>query len=142
VNTTEPISSVRDVVVRPDRARSRRVKDPKTVAMEKRFASFLTRAMGPVVRDIGARLAEAEKKHLDLERRHRALAETIADEVFRFRGTWRQDKTYPKGAVVVHSGSLWFCIETNDVRPGTSGDWQLVVKQGSFHDTRRRSSAG
>jgi hypothetical protein len=134
---TEPAVNGRDVIVRPARAQSRRVKDPKTVAMEKRFASFLTRAMGRVVRDIGARLMEAEKKHRELERKYQELVKTISAEVFRYCGVWRQDKTYPTGSVVTHSGSLWFALETNDVRPGTSGDWQLTVKQGAFSDRRR-----
>jgi hypothetical protein len=115
------------------------------IAWEKRVrgvvSKFLVAAMMPVIKDIATRLAESERRNRELEQRYRALAATIETEVFRFAGTWRQDKTFVRGSVVVHSGSVWFANETNDVRPGTSGDWQLVVKRGAFADERKRDSA-
>jgi hypothetical protein len=136
---TEPAGMNAVSIVTPIRSRTHRVKkhgtkNLETVALAKQLSPFLVslldQSLTPIIRDLRTRLAEAERKHQE-------LAQTISDEVFRFRGTWRQDKTYARGSVVVHSGSLWFALETNDVRPGTSGDWQLTVKQGAFSDRRR-----
>lgn len=41
-------------------------------------------------------------------------------------GTWSAG-TYPKGAVVTHSGSLWLAAQNTSQTPGVGSDWTILV---------------
>jgi len=45
-------------------------------------------------------------------------------------GTWTADAEYTEQNVVTHEGSCWLCrVSSTRARPGTSADWQLIVKR-------------
>jgi len=46
------------------------------------------------------------------------------------RGIWRE-QTYERGDCVTRDSSTWHCcVESTDAMPGTSKDWQLIVRKG------------
>ena len=87
---------------------------------------------------LAERLAAAEERAGDLERRLRALELRFETERkgFHYAGAWHDGDTYNEHDFATHQGSLWCCLEdgTTD-RPGTSNRWQLAVKSGK--DRRR-----
>lgn len=48
----------------------------------------------------------------------------------RYLGVHVRGKTYDVGDLVTAGGSAWYCGRTTTAAPGTSGDWQLMVKRG------------
>ena len=48
----------------------------------------------------------------------------------RYLGVHVTAKTYDVGDVVTAGGSAWYCGHETTTAPGTSGDWQLMVKRG------------
>lgn len=65
-----------------------------------------------------------------VRREHEQFAKAVADEVMRYQGVWRQDKTYERGTAVSYGGGLWLCVDTSDARPGSNDCWRLTVKSG------------
>lgn len=57
-----------------------------------------------------------------------AITEAVIP-VMLHRGIWK-DGGYTQGDVVTWDGSQWHCLAPTDTKPGTSKDWQLVVKRG------------
>ena len=52
-------------------------------------------------------------------------------EAREYQGVWEHDKTYAKGAMVTHDGSLWIARSASiSVRPGTTPVWQLAIRKG------------
>ena len=49
-----------------------------------------------------------------------------------YSGTWQRSALYQRHAGVSHHGSVW-CVVVDETRsePGSSRDWQLVVKRGA-----------
>jgi hypothetical protein len=45
-----------------------------------------------------------------------------------YRGVWKPETDYPAGCCVTSDGTIWFCRTATRAKPGTSGDWQLMVK--------------
>ena len=52
---------------------------------------------------------------------------SLADE---YQGGWRKSRTYQRGALVTHKGSLWLADCDSSKEPSTSGDFKLVSKGG------------
>jgi len=48
----------------------------------------------------------------------------------RYSGVHVAGKTYDTGDVVTAAGSAWYCSRTTTGAPGSSPDWQLMVKRG------------
>jgi len=48
----------------------------------------------------------------------------------RYLGVHVAGKAYDVGDLVTSGGSAWYCGRTTTSAPGTSGDWQLMVKHG------------
>jgi hypothetical protein len=48
----------------------------------------------------------------------------------RYLGVHVAGKTYDMGDLVTAGGSAWYCSRTTTGAPGTSPDWQLMVKRG------------
>ena len=48
----------------------------------------------------------------------------------RYLGVHVAGKTYDLGDLVTAGGSAWHCARTTTGAPGTSADWQLMVKRG------------
>jgi len=47
-----------------------------------------------------------------------------------YLGVHVSGKTYDVGDLVTAGGSAWYCARTTKGAPGTSTDWQLMVKRG------------
>jgi hypothetical protein len=99
---------------------------PLTLAQAEMYLALIT---GTLERTLN-RIEKIEQQLAAVEQKHQQFAETVADEVLRYQGIWRQDKTFPKGSCVTHHGGLWFAVEATDTRPGTDGFWKLTVKSG------------
>lgn len=88
-------------------------------------------ALAPVIVDsINKRMAPLLKRIEQLEKDNAQLAEqklsAFADS---YRGTW-QPGPHQRGAMVTWEGSLFLCWVDTEAKPGTNGDWRLVVKRG------------
>jgi hypothetical protein len=47
-----------------------------------------------------------------------------------YTGVHVSGKTYDAGDLVTDDGSVFYCAKTTTAKPGTSHDWQLMVKRG------------
>ena len=47
-----------------------------------------------------------------------------------YLGVYVAGKTYDAGDLATDDGSVFYCARTTSARPGTSHDWQLMVKRG------------
>jgi hypothetical protein len=47
-----------------------------------------------------------------------------------WRGVWRDNETYVRGAVAQWDGSPWLALKDTTAKPGTSTDWVLFAKKG------------
>jgi hypothetical protein len=47
-----------------------------------------------------------------------------------YAGVWRDGAAHRSGEIVTFQGSAWYCHVDTNSRPGTSHDWQLMVKAG------------
>jgi hypothetical protein len=45
-------------------------------------------------------------------------------------GVWQSGRVYPKGVCITDDGGRWAAQRTTTARPGTNGDWRLIVKRG------------
>lgn len=57
-------------------------------------------------------------------RRKMSLPNTVYREIYK-SGEW-----YTKGDLVTWGGSLWYCCEDTDTKPGESSAWKLAAKKG------------
>jgi hypothetical protein len=48
-----------------------------------------------------------------------------------YHGVHEQQRQYSAGSLVTRKGALWLAKAENRSTPGASGDWQLIVKQGT-----------
>lgn len=76
---------------------------------------YLARALKPV----GQRLKSIEDRLAALE------AHGI-----KYVGVYQPSGDYERGHIVTHQGSAWHAVRPTRAVPGTSGDWQLMVKAG------------
>jgi hypothetical protein len=53
-----------------------------------------------------------------------------------YLGVYVHGKTYDAGDLATDDGSVFYCCRTTEAAPGTSKDWQLMVKRG--RDARGR----
>jgi hypothetical protein len=72
--------------------------------------------------------------HATIEPLKASLAELQARPVIKFCGAWKSGEAYPKDGLVIYGGSLWIALRDSALRPNASGDFQLVVKKGSFSE--------
>ena len=77
----------------------------------------------------------AKKLNDDLEARFDAKLEALEQRLSSginladsYEGTHNLGKTYGRGKLVTHKGSLWLCKGQTNERPGESSYWQLIVK--------------
>lgn len=49
-----------------------------------------------------------------------------------YAGTWSAGKTYRRGQFVTRQGSLWHAQSDTTDMPGSSENWRLAVKRGTF----------
>jgi hypothetical protein len=75
------------------------------------------------------RLDKQERELLELKQR---LAVLEAKCVLEYRGVWKPDAKYPRGAACTHDGGLWIAEHDTDQRPGNGATaWKLAVKKGN-----------
>lgn len=53
-----------------------------------------------------------------------------------YLGVYVPGKTYDAGDLATDDGSVFYCARTTEAAPGTSKDWQLMVKRGRDARTR------
>lgn len=53
-----------------------------------------------------------------------------ADLADSYKGTWRRNIPYQRGALVTYRSSLWLCEADTDAQPGNGPDWKMVSKSG------------
>lgn len=99
-----------------------RTKSKKPVLEGMLYVAFKTLA-GCVKDDLAKRDARIEA----LERRFEELVREKCVEM-RYVGIWRAGWHSP-GDLVTHEGTLWYCHDRTEERPGTTEDWQLMVKR-------------
>lgn len=63
-----------------------------------------------------------------LSQRIEELEQRGGDDVMSYAGVWESGAVYSKGEVVTHGGTIWFCHEPTQDRPGTTEAWQLMAK--------------
>ena len=83
------------------------------------------------IETVEKRLVESTRKIQNLEKelaeQKAAPPPTLADS---YAGVW-QPSLHRRGAVVTMDGSLWIAkAAATEAKPGTSDDWQLMVKRG------------
>jgi hypothetical protein len=47
------------------------------------------------------------------------------------KGVWSAEETYARGELVTDHGSCWLALAATHARPGSNGDWKLIVKRGA-----------
>jgi hypothetical protein len=88
------------------------------------------------IAELTARIAKIERalaqfKRLLIDVVAKALADFRKDEGFlKFLGTYDEDRSYDKGALVVHAGATWVAIgqAQRGSRPGRAPEWKLTAK--------------
>jgi hypothetical protein len=70
----------------------------------------------------------------------RRVFDAVTDEIdkriaanpsVRHVGTWKEGRQYRSGDLVTHARGLWLAKRNSKQRPGSSDDYQLIVKSGS-----------
>jgi hypothetical protein len=79
-------------------------------------------------------IALAIKRKVDelVDKRVAALEKRIAElesAKLKYLGIWKAGPAeYRHGNIVTHGGVLWHCWKSTTTRPGTSDDWQMMLK--------------
>ena len=60
-----------------------------------------------------------------IDKRLDEMKTTLADA---HRGSYKEGIKYFRGDLSTHQGALWLCLSDTGSRPGTDGDWRLIVK--------------
>jgi len=72
--------------------------------------------------------AEAEQ-YAEAARSTMGRADSGVSVQMSYSGTWEEGSPYFRGLVVTLGGTLWIClVEKTRDRPGTSGDWKMMLK--------------
>jgi hypothetical protein len=92
----------------------------------------LTKAIAGAMNERFAKVAEAFAKHLAarqaLEARVAAL-ESGGNLAEQYQGTFDADRSYERGQVVTHGGSLWLVLrDVTGEKPGPSTAYRLILK--------------
>jgi hypothetical protein len=93
----------------------------------------LMAALAPVIEQhISRRLEPLQKMVADLEAKNAALEMKLGPLTeFRHVGVWNAQQEYAPQNVVTFDGNLFKCvIAGTKERPGTSHDWQMIVRKG------------
>jgi BMFP domain-containing protein YqiC len=92
-------------------------------------------SMAKIVENMAKSVREyMQKKLARLDELEKRIAQLEAQQV-KYAGIWRDDDDYGQGDIVTHDGVLWHCWKATRERPGTSLDWQMMLK----HKTAPRS---
>lgn len=68
------------------------------------------------------------------------IAELESRPVPEYRGIHRDGEVYHQAAMVTRDGALWFAKVATMTKPGSSPDWQLIVKSGNAPQQRTATS--
>jgi len=93
---------------------------------------FLMLVLGPLMKSIAeATKADNAKVREDLEALY-ALIKVLEDrpQALAYAGVWSAGQEAQKSFFYTDRGSIWFCRESTQERPGTSACWQLACKAG------------
>jgi len=58
------------------------------------------------------------------------LLKRALEHTMQYEDTWKQHRTYTRGAVVTFDGGMWIACDTTNSRPKTDDTWHLCVKSG------------
>ncbi len=94
-------------------------------------------ALGDSWEAFGVELADSVRDYVaPLAKRIQALDARVKELESRGQikmcGVWLAEREYETGNLAVSNGSLWCAQARTKSRPGSSSDWLLIVKQGTF----------
>jgi hypothetical protein len=101
--------------------------------------SIVQTAVAPLkqrIESLEAMLRGEEKITKTIRTRRDANGQLVADvyesegTAIKYRGIWNADNQYNEGDFVTDKGSMWCCLASTRLRPGSNQDWQLAVKRG------------
>lgn len=82
-------------------------------------AALLRRLAQPALDELADRIDFVHRRIVALEQQQM--------ECMHYAGIWEAGE-YQPGDVATHGGVLWFAWKATSDKPGTSSDWQLMVK--------------
>lgn len=102
----------------------------KAREMGKKFAQEAAKEGGSTVDVLGALVMRMFMHHAAEVERLESRVRELEGRGIKYCGTYQRALDYERGAVVTHQGSAWIALTETGDEPGTSGDWQLMVKRG------------
>ncbi|WP_374474432.1 hypothetical protein [Arenimonas sp.] len=77
-------------------------------------------------------LAASKEAHATLLRLSDLVdrVEALEAHGIKYVGVYQPSGDYERGHIVTHQGSAWHAVRPTRAVPGSSGDWQLMVKAG------------
>jgi hypothetical protein len=87
-------------------------------------------------------LAEQIRAHVETKIKplHDRIAALEARACPSYEGVFQQGRSYVEGSLVTDHGALWIAKRATQSRPGQDGDFQLIVKKGSFDHPPQRTA--